>query len=273
MPNSDLEVVLLRPDEVMVDKDHFTQRDFKPHHARAIAKNYSPSLFGLGHVSLRSDGKYYVMDGQHRCAGAIMAGRGAEVVPFQVWRGLSIADEAKRFEELNANKLKVDAMSRFRVGVTAGNPVNVSIVRILESFDLTYGLTQSEGMVGAVESLIQVYEWRIRGVKPAAKPKTELPQHHLLSRTLRILTQAWGRDRNAFDGILLKGVAALLYKHDTKVEGARLARLLSKCDSPPRAIGKIRALSEAARISVTVAAVQYFEGVYNRKLAEDRRVQ
>jgi hypothetical protein len=273
----DIEIVLLRPDEVMVDKESLTQRDLRIPHARAIAKEYNPALFGLGHVSLRPDGHYYALDGQHRCAAAIMAGRGHDRVPFQVWRGLSIREEAKKFEELNKNRLKVDAISRFRVGVTARNPVNVAIVRILESFSLTYGLGAAEGTVNAVEALIQIFECRIRGIKLPAKPerqaKVELPKGHLLSRTLQILTQAWGRDRNAFDGVLMKGVAALIWKHDVRVEGSRLAKLLAKHETPTRSVGKIRTLSDTARVSTVVAAVQYLEGVYNRNLTEDNKLQ
>jgi hypothetical protein len=272
----DVEIVLLRPDEVMVDKEHFTQRDFRVHHARAISKEYSPALFGIGHVSLRDNGKYYVLDSQHRCAAAIMAGRGDERVPFKVWRGLTIAGEAKKFLELNAGKLSTSSFDKFRVGVTAGNPTNVEIVRILESFGLTYAQGNAEGTVRAVDALVQIYEGRVRAgapKKPAkAKPAAELPQSHILSRTLLILTQAWGRDRTAFDAVLLKGVAALIYKHDTKIEGNRLARMLSKSDTPTRAIGKIRSLSEVARITTMVAAVQYLEGIYNQKLAGERRI-
>lgn len=277
MTSDDVEIVLLRPDEVLVDRDHWVQRDFKEGHARSIAREYSPALFGLGHVSLRADGKYYVMDGQHRCAAAIMAGRGDERVAFQVWRRLTISEEANKFRELNAHKLKVDAMSLFRTGVTAKNPTCVEIANILKRFGLSYGYNQGEGSVAAVATLVQIYEGRVKVPKPVkgnTKAKSEkLPQSYLLTRTLTILTTAWGRDRNAFDQILLRSVAAFVYKHDTQFDQSRLANQLAKNEAPARAVGKIRNLKEAARITGIGAGVQFLEGVYNRKLTETKRLK
>lgn len=275
MTPGDIEIVLLRPDKVLVDREHFVQRGFKEAHARSIAKDYSPALFGLGHVSLRSDGHYYVMDSQHRCAAAMMAGRGADRVAFQVWRGLSIPQEAEKFRELNAHKLRVDAMSLFSTGVTAGNPMCVEIASILKHFGLTHGYAQAEGTIAAVATLVQIYDGKVRVVAKKQKPKKgeKLPQSHLLTRTLTLITKAWGRDRNGFDGALMKSVAAFIYKHEPCFDQNRLAALLAKHESPVRAVGKIRALKDAARITSTAAGVQFLEGVYNRKLAEDKRLK
>jgi hypothetical protein len=273
----EVEIVLLRPDEVLVDRDHWVQRDFKEAHARKIAQEYSPALFGLGHVSMRSDGRYYVMDAQHRCAAAIMAARGDERVPFQVWRGLTIAEEAEKFRALNAHKLKVDAMSLFKTGVQAGVPMCVEIAAILKRFGLTYGYNQAEGTVAAVATLIQIYEGRVRVAvakksKKERKRRADLPQSYVLTRTLTVLTDAWGRDRNAFDGLLMKSVAAFIYKHDTDFEQKRLSNLLAKNEAPTRVVGKIRTLKDAARIQSVAAGVQFLEGVYNRKLAEAKKL-
>lgn len=278
MTSSDIEIVLLRPDEVIVDKEHFVQRDFKIAHAKAIAADYEPGLFGIGYVSLRADAKYYVMDGQHRCAAAIMAHRGQDRVPFYVIRGLTVEEEARKFEELNRHKLKVDALSQFKVGLEGKNPINLEIVGILNAFGLTIGATKTEGSVSAVATLLQIFHGRV-GTKSNGAPKEKskasalLPRSHLLTRTLQVLTKAWGRDGNAFDGTLMKGVAAFIYKHDVKIQGDRLSMVLSRKDSPTRAIGKIRALKEAARVTATMAAVQYFEGVYNLKLSDEKKLQ
>ena len=266
------EIVRLRPSQVFVDRDHFTQRGFREPHARRLAKDYSPLLFGLGHVSRRSDGCYYVMDGQHRCSAALIAGND-DPVPFQVWTGLSIAEEAEKFEWLNKNRLAVSAFDRFAIGVTAKNPANIEIVRILENFGLTYGQGHQDGVVAAVDALVKIYEGRVRlGKQKQQNRQVNIPKSHLLSRTLQILTQAWGRDRGAFDKMLLNGIAALLYKHDTKLDATRLAQALSKNDSPARAVGKIKALREAARVTPMSAAVQYLEGVYNRRLSDNRKL-
>jgi Family of unknown function (DUF6551) len=271
---SDVEILLLRPDEVRVDNEHATQRGFRLHHAKRIASDYSPALAAL-HVSKRPDG-FYAIDGQHTVRAAIMAGMGNVPIPARIHRGLSLQEEAELFQELNKHKLGVSAYDRFVVGVTAGQETNLDIVRILKSFGLIFGQQNAEGTVCAVDALVRIYEGHVRTKAPkagAAKVAPKLPKSQLLSRTLTILTKAWGKDKNAFEAILLKGIAALLYKHDTRVDGGRLSHLLAKSESPVRAIGKIRALSEAARITPSAAAVQYFEGVFNRKLAEEKKLK
>lgn len=275
MKPSDYEIVLLRPCEVLVDRDHDVQRDFKVYHAKAIAKDYEPALFGVGYVSLRADGKYYLLDGQHRSAAAIIAGRGADPVPYYVLRGLTIAREAELFDELNRHKLKPDAVSSFKIGVEAKNPVNLEIAKVLESFGLKVNSQRSEGTITAVASLISVYNGRL-GIKPAHKEKSsklDLPKTHLLSRTLQVLTKAWGRDRTAYDGILIRGIAAFIYKHDTKVEGSQLAGVLAKNSTPTRVIGQIKALKEISKITPAAAAVQFLEGIYNRNLALGKKLK
>lgn len=278
MNPSDVEIVLLRPGEVLIDRDNDVQRSLRTAYAESIARDYDPNLFGMGYVSLRADGKYYVLDGQHRCAAAVIAGRGEDRVPFIVLRGLSVREEAEMFRALNKHKLKVDALSLFKCGVVAKDPVHLDIVRVLNSFGLTYGGESQDGTIAAVATLLQIYHGKVGIKQPAGtrqknKNVPALPKAHLLSRTLQALTQAWGTDRNAFDGLLLRGVAAFIYKHDTSVDGGRLAKLLARHESPLRAAGQIRSLATISKITSSAAAVQYFESVWNRKLDEDKRLK
>lgn len=268
------EIVFLRPDRVLVDREHWVQRPLNETHMRNIAKNYNPALFGLGQASLREDGCYYVMDGQHRCLAAIASGHGAVEVPFQVHRGLTVAQEAEFFQKVNGNKLQVSAFAMFMTGVQAQNPVCLDVNRIVQSFGLTVSIGSSEGTISAVAALLELYDGKVRAVerKQNSSPP-ELPRSHLLTRSLTVLTQAWGRDRSAFDSVLLKSVAAFIYKHDTKMEGARLARHLAKNESPSRLIGKIKATRETLRISAVAAGVQCLEGIYNRHLPEDKKLR
>jgi hypothetical protein len=132
--------------------------------------------------------------------------------------------------------------------------------------------------VFAVATLLQIYNGRV-GTKSNGAPREKtkaspmLPKSHLLTRTLTVLTKAWGRDSGAFDGLLMKGVAAFIYKHDVSAQGDRLAVALAKRSSPARSVGRIRSLKEAARITSVAAAVQFLEGIYNVNLSEDRKLK
>lgn len=275
MANADgsIEILLLRPDEVLCDPE--VQRTFDKLHAAKIGKEYEPALFGLGHASCRPDG-YYVMDGQHRCGAAHFAKLAHVPVPFQVYRGLSHAQEAELFAKLNAHKKKVGALDAFRVSVKAGNPVAIDITRVLNSFGLAVGSYRSAGTISAIAALVQIYNGKIV-TKMASTQKPVhiggLPQSQLLSRTLTVLTKAWGKDRDAFEGILLRGVAGVLQKHGGAVDGDRLAKLLSKSSDPARALGQIRSLQGISKKTPVTAAIEYIEGVYNRRVSEDKRLK
>lgn len=273
MTPADIEILLLRPDEI--DIDHKVQRTFNATHAAKIAAVYDPDFFGLGVVSLRADGKYYALDSQHRCAAARIANRGHERVPFKVLRGLTLAQEADWFIKLNALKLRTDAMSSFVLGVTAEYPDHVEIQRIVENFDLKIAAYHADGTIAAVVTLMQIYHQKtsVKGNKAAAAAAAALPQGHLLSRTLSLLIKAWGHDRNAFDGLLLKGIAGLLVKYGTAIEPDRMAKLLKKSCDPVRAIGQIRSLQNISKKSSSVAAVEYFAGIYNRNLSEEKKLK
>ena len=270
MTPAEVEILLLRPEEVLVDRDNDVQRTFNATHAQKIAAAYEPALFGLGTVSCRSDGKYYVLDGQHRCGAAVLAKRGHEPVPFQVYRDLTIPQEAELFQKLNAHKLKVDALSLFRTGVTAKNPVNVEIQRIVDSFNLKIVGYHVDGGIAAVTTLIAIYHQRV-GVKPM-KMAMPLPQSHLLSRTLSLLIKAWGHDRDAFDGLIMRGIAAMLAKFGEKVEPDRFAKLLKKSGDPARCTGQIRSLQNISKKTGSAAAVDYLTNIYNRGLSEEKKL-
>lgn len=264
------EFILLRPDEVLVDPE--VQRHFDKPHAKKLASRYRQDLTGLCAVSLRKDGRYYVLNGQHRCAAAIMAGMGDQPIHFEVYRGLSPAEEARLFLDLNDNNKPVGALDKFEKAVKAGDPVHVDIVRILDNFGLRVAASSVDGGVSAVKTLLDIYHSHV-GTKPNSdSPIPAGPMAQLLSRTLHVLTSAWGKDRNAFDGLLMKGVAAMLHKHGATIDGHRLARTLSKWSDPSRAIGLIRSLQNAAKKTAATAAVEYLEGLYNRGRREDSRL-
>jgi hypothetical protein len=264
--------VWLRPVDARVDAE--VQRRFDQTHANRIAKSYDPALFGLGHVSLRADGTYVVLDGQHRVSAAKSSGHGEVKVLFRVYRGLSAATEADKFLELNANKKSVNALDGFNLALKAGHPVNVEIARILKSFGLRVAGYRTDGGVSAVVALIHIYNGRVN-VKPSSDSSTldaaGLPEAQLLSRTLSVLVKAYGTDRDAFDGILLKGIAGLLVKHGAKVDSSVLSKALKK--SPPVvALSNIRGFASTGRMSITVAAVTYLENVYNYGRSDSKRL-
>lgn len=253
--------------------DPEVQRRFDQKHANAIAKEYDPELFGLGTVSLRADGKYYAIDAQHRIAAALLAERGDVRVLFKVYRSLTPSEEAAKFRELNGHKKSVQALDDFRLAVTAGHPVFCDVNRIVESFGLRVAPHKREGGISAVTALLLIYQGKIGGKAAVSQvPANGLPKGQLLSRTLHILVTAWKKDRDAFDGVLLRGVAATVHKHGLSVDAQTFARKLAKSGTAAQAIGSIRGLQTLARKAPLVASIEWLEGVYTRGHGRARKL-
>lgn len=266
---------MLAPSQLLVDRVHCVQRPLIKSHVKNLAQDFSPALFGQGSASLRSDGMYYNLDSQHRCEAAKLAGYGDFPFLFQVWHGLSIAEEADYYTRLNGKRVRDTAINAFMVGVEAGYPTNTGIVRILDSCGLSVSSNHVDGCVSAVDAMIRIYEGRIKDAKHLAARTSvaPLPTGHLLSRTLMILLHAWGTDRAAFDAVLLNAVATALAKHGVAIDATRLAKRMSRDGTPVATIGEIRSRANANRIGVGAAGLQYIESVYNRNLPERNRLQ
>lgn len=270
--NLPYDIVWLRPKDIRVDPA--SQRPFDAGHANRIAKKYDPALFGLGHVSLRADGGYYAVDSQHRCAGATLAERDDEPVPFRVYKGLTLAQENQLFLDLNANKKSVSALDTFNKSCAAGNPINIDIVRILKLNGLRVAAHRAEGGVAAVVALLQIYQGRV-GTKTtyedAESAVPGMPGGELLNRTLAILVKAYKTEREAFDGVLMRGVAALILKHGTKLDTGALADALKR-NPPVVVIGNIRGLANLGGSSPVAAAVSHLEHIYNFGRRENKKL-
>lgn len=238
-------IVWLRPDQVLVDAR--TQRALRQPHAESLARTYSLELFGLGHVAKRSDGNYYVVDGQHRCEAARIAGAGHIPAPFMVHEVSSIEEEAKLFKDLNRLRKSVDKISLFHVRVTGKDQIALAIENILDRYSLAVprSPTSANGYVSAVDALESVY-------------KTGT-----LNDTISVLSQAWGGLHEAYHETMLRAVSAFLLKHGKRINQDRLALKLRRSGMPSITVGKIKTLREFTKQEVPAAGTQVLEGIYN----------
>lgn len=157
-------------DEIVVNP--LAQQQLRISHARSIASGFDPEKFGMPIVSHR-DGKYFVMDGQHRVEALRIMGWDDQAIQCWVYEGLTEAQEAEHFLGHNYRK-NVQAFDQFEVGITAGRDEENDIRRIV----LAAGLKVSRDADGiaAVTALRKVYRH---------SPST-------LARTLKIIRDAYG---------------------------------------------------------------------------------
>lgn len=172
------------------------QREFRELWAQKILSEFDLDKFQTPHINKRTDGSLYVMEGQHSIwAYRNYFGEGQQV---QVWlyEGLTEPEEAEFFLSLN-NKKPIDAMARFKVGVTANRDEESDINRIVRSNGCTIGNSAAENSISAVGALTTIY----RSYGGA-----------VLGQTIRTIAGAF--TEGGYERQILLGIAMVLSRYD-----------------------------------------------------------
>ncbi len=184
------------------------QRDLNQEWVNKIIAEFDLEELGEPTVNLR-DGAWYVIDGQHRVEALKGMGWGDQQMQCQAYEGLSEAEEAEKFLKLN-NKLTVNALAKFRTGVTAGREEENEISAIVAAEGLSIGNANSPGTLRAIGTLRRVYH---------RDPET-------LRRTLRILHESWGD--TGLEAPLIDGVGLVVHRYNGMLDDARAIAALSR---------------------------------------------
>lgn len=108
-------------------------------------------------VSLRKDGLYWIIDGQHRFNLAKI--KKYQSLMCQIHEGLSPAEEAKLFVVLN-NMKTVQAGAKFRADYKAGNPLAVQIVQMVKEHGfnicMSAGAPTTNNNIRSVGALLRI---------------------------------------------------------------------------------------------------------------------
>lgn len=168
---------------------------------KKMAQAFEPSLVGRLVVSLRDEGEYYVVDGQHRLAA--MRHCRIALAPCVVYHGWDAEREAEVFRILNTTIKQPTHYERHRAGVCAKHSDALDIERIVA--DAGCQLTErhprggSRGHVAAINTCYQIYHSKNGGAE-------------LLRRTFHILSDSFGDEAHAFDSDLITGMAYFLWR-------------------------------------------------------------
>lgn len=242
--------------------DPEAQRALRMPWVKAQISKFDVDLLGLPVVNKRGDGLIFVVDGQHRVALLREVGWGDQQVQVEYFTGLTQQEEAMLFLNRN-NKLTPTPLDKFKVRVTAGEPVAVDINRIVTGLQLTIGRARTDGSIVAVAALEAVYNGG--GI---LKGKTSPVA---LLKTLRTLKDSWGVAQSTFDGTLIEGVGLVLLKYGDRVDGEALVqRLAASPGGAPGLVGKARALREMRRRPLATCAAAVIVDIYNVKRREGK---
>ena len=179
------------------------QRDLSQTHIDKTAENFD--LYQINPVKVsRRDGINYVFNGQHTIE-IIARASGSRDTPVwcMIYDDLSYEHEADIF----ANQQKyVKALTPFEVfaaNIEAGNPQQMMIKALVESYNLVLGGKRQNGMICAISTLEAIYQ---------------RSGYHVLDRVLRLIVGTWEGDAISLSGNFLNAVTRLVETYGDKLD-------------------------------------------------------
>ena len=202
----------VRVRDLHVDPDMNAQRMFYSDWASKLRRKWDRNLLQPAIVSKRTDGKFYLIDGQHSTHVALEIEGPDFLRDCIVHAGLTIEQEARLFLAANRDRKPVHPYDTFRVAVTAGDPVARSANDEVRKLGLEVARSPSANRVGAVQTLLG-----LAGRRPG-----------LVLTTLNIAECAWGRDATSWDNMMLRALGDVVCKNWDRIDTPRLVRVLEK---------------------------------------------
>lgn len=229
------------------------QRPLNEKHAREIADNFDPEMFGTLSVTLpNGDGIFHAIDGRHRKTAVEMMGWGPDQkVPCEVFHASDPARAAKLFDKINSARKTPQPIDLFKVRVTAGDEAEVAVNKIVIVNGLRVASSQTERSISCVAALVAVY--RSCGGE-------------VLDETLKIVLATWGPDRHALVAPIIRGYAEFVAEHRNHFQVVRLRDNIAKKFTPGRFVGAAKTAREIEGSSVAIAVKHLLEIHYNKGL-------
>ncbi|MEU4425777.1 DUF6551 family protein [Actinoplanes sp. NPDC024001] len=246
--------LLIAADQLHVDPSLDSQRQFQPGWAAKLEKIWNPSLLTPAIVSLRADGRYYLIDGQHSTHVALLLEGPGFLRLCWVYEGLTRKEESDLFLAANRDRRRVRPYDTYRVEITAGEPVALQVQREVRACGLDVAGSPSANLVAAVEKL-----------KILARKRDGL-----VTRTLTVTERAWGRQAATWDSMMMLAVGVVLHQNWT-ADDNRLGRVLAKA---PVHVWKSTAIPATAggggSSSRSTPLARAIAGAYNVRLSPAR---
>ena len=185
--------------------------------AEDIAANFDKNLFNPIIVSYR-DGKWYVIDGQHRLYGAKKRFGDDYLMECKIIRGLTQMEESNLFVKLNSSSKPLQYADKAK-GLYYGNDeATVNIYNICKNHGVELGIEDDkrasmDGRITAVKALTDTYN------KIGAKQT---------DRLVKLLNDTWDGKSAAFKQEMIKAVGVILSLYSKELNDTKFIKKLSK---------------------------------------------
>lgn len=181
-------------------------------------EGYRPEAVGVPVVSLRADGTMHMIDGQHRRALALEAGRGMDEVECQVHEGLSTEMEAAMFRRLN-HRRAVGILDKFMIRIVEGDPAAVAINEVVTARGWVFATGKADGRIAAVSALEKIYN--------GAKIR-EPGQREVIDLVLAMITQAWGYNATGVRAEIVSGLGMVLLRYEAEIDVPKIVEQMAQ---------------------------------------------
>lgn len=236
--------------DILVDDE--IQRTLTRVRVARIARDMDLDALGMITVNLRENGKYYIIDGQHRIAALTAIGLAEWKCKCEVFTHLSRKEEADLFIKRNYQKIP-SAYDTYHAGLVAQDPTALVLRDTAQSVGLRISNTSSEvnGVIRCVSAMRRIGQMN--------------GGTDLLHDTLTIATDAWGRIPMAVEGRVVEGIAIALYHYNTEINRPALVRKLAKFPGGPAGLlGAARGLMVSRSASVARCLASIVVATYNK---------
>lgn len=184
------------------------QRELKQPRVDHLVAHFDHEQLGTPVVNERA-GRFWIIDGQHRCAAAKEIYSPDHQIQCWTYSGLTQEEEAEKFLQIN-DVLSVAAMDKYQIGVEAGREIESDIDRIVRAQGMTVTKQSVEGGIGAVGTLRRVYMRGGPGV---------------LARTLRIIDRSFGT--SGLEAPVIDGIGLLCGRYNGELQDELMVTKLS----------------------------------------------
>ena len=182
---------LVPVNDIGVDMEY--QRPLSTGKVASISANFNKNAVGTIIVSLRENGKFFVLDGHHRLES--MKKCGIEKAECKVIIGLTLQQEAEIFIWCNTNRKNPDALDTFKARLFKRDPIALAINAVVEECGLYVEFARGRrrsNSVWAVKTMEEIYR---KG------------HGELLKKVIMLATQSWPDDPNNTEAKVLSGIA------------------------------------------------------------------
>lgn len=184
-------------DVELIDVDSNYQREIRPQLVDRILRTFSWARFGAVVLSRKGDGRFNVVEGQHRWkAASLHPDVGA--VPAVIVSHDDAAGEAGSFLAINRDRMAVSSVEQYWAGLAAGDDTAIAISRVLQAAGCD--VVPSAGY----------YRPNLTNSISAIKRCLERYGDGATKRALMVIRKAWPDEAKALRGTLITALARLI---------------------------------------------------------------